>query len=191
MKISEFSKDLEHRAGIGRYAQIMNVVLVIVVAAQALALASADRTHRETLVPPEITKTFWVEDKRVSSEYLEQMGVYLLHLAMNRSPANADIQIEALLKYVAPASYPELRRQLLADVTRQKEDKVTTAFYPRLVTVDEDRQAVLFEGELKTWIGEKHIKTDMNKYLIKFGYKGRIYIEEFKDVTTEKDPWNA
>lgn len=189
MKISEFSKDLESRAGIGKYAQIMNLVLLIIVAAQAIALAKADRTHRETLIPPSISKTFWIDDDKVSPSYLEQMGQFLIQLALNRSPANAESQINELLKYVAPSSYPELEKQLVAEVSRQKEDRISTVFYPINVSVSEDRQAVLFEGTLNTWISDKLVKQEPKKYLIKFAYKGKVYINDIREVTNEQDPW--
>lgn len=191
MKITEFSKDLEKRTGIGRYAQFMNVLLILVVAAQAFALSKADRTHRETLIPPTINKTFWVEDDKVSPEYLEQMGVYLIQLALNRTPSNAVSQIDELLKYVAPQSYPELKKQLHSDALRQKEDNITIVFFPRHVTVDSGLQAVLFEGVTKKWIGDKPVGSDMKRYIIKFGYQGRVFLEDISDVTAEKDPWNA
>lgn len=191
MHLGQFSKDLERRTGIGIYAQIINVVLLLVVIAQAIALAKADRTHRETLIPPTINKTFWVEDDRVSPEYLQQMGQYLIQLALNRSPANAETQIKQLLQYVAPSSYGELEKQLLAEVSRQKEDRVSTIYYANNVSVSQDRQAVLFEGTLNTWIADKLIKQELKRYIIKFGYAGKVYIQEIKEVTNEKDPWNA
>jgi len=191
MKITEFNKELEKRTGIGRYAQFINAILILVVAAQAVALANADRTHRETLIPPTINKTFWIEDEKVSPEYLEQMGSFLMQLALNRTPTNAVYQVDELLKYVAPNSYPELRRQLQSDAVRQKEDNITMVFFPRHVTVDSDKQAVLFEGVTKKWIGDKIVGDDLKKYIIKFGFKGRVFLEDISDVTAEKDPWNA
>lgn len=191
MKLAEFSKDLERRAGIGVYAQIINVILMLIVIALSIALSKADRTHRETLIPPSINKTFWVEDDRVSPEYLQQMGQYLIQLALNRSPANAESQIEALLKYVAPSSYPELEKQLMAEVSRQKEDKISTVYYASNVQVSEDRQSVLFEGTLNTWIADKLIRQELKRYIIKFGFQGKVYINEIREVTNEKDPWNA
>lgn len=189
MKISEFSRDLESRAGIGKYAQIMNILLLLVVVALSIALAKADRTHRETLIPPSVSKTFWIDDDKVSPSYLEQMGQYLIQLALNRSPGNAEGQINELLKYVAPSSYPELQKQLIAEVTRQKEDRVSTVYYPTNVSVSEGRQSVLFEGVLNTWISDKLIKQEQKRYLIIFAFQGKVYIKEIKDVTNEQDPW--
>jgi conjugal transfer pilus assembly protein TraE len=190
MKIKDFSRELETRAGIGRYAQVVNIVLLLVVLGQSFALILADRTHRETIVPPTITKSFWVDGENVSPSYLEQMGQFILQLALNRSPQNAESQINELLKYVAPSSYAELKKQLMVEVERQKEDLVSTVFYPGNISVMEETQAVLIEGSLNTWVSDKLVKTENKKYLIKFGYQGRIYIEEIKDVTNEKDPWN-
>lgn len=189
MKLSDFSRELENRAGIGKYAQIMNVLLLISVVALSIALAKANRTHRETLIPPSVSKTFWVDDDKVSPSYLEQMGGYLIQLALNRSPANAEGQINELLKYVAPSSYPTLQKQLIAEVIRQKEDRVSTVYYPTNVSVSEDRQAVLFEGVLHTWISDKLVKQEQKRYLIDFAFQGKVYIENIKDVTNEPDPW--
>jgi conjugal transfer pilus assembly protein TraE len=192
MHIKEFSKDLSHRSGISVYVQITNVLLVVVIVFMSFALANANRTHRVTMVPPGITKTFWVEDEIASPEYLEQMGLFLLQLALNRHPLNAQSQIATLLKYVAPSSYGELKQQLDVEVKRQIESNISTIFHPTNVAVGQEKKILLVDGVLTTWIGEKKIKEEHRKYLINFDYSGgRMYIKAIKDVTGEKDPANA
>jgi conjugal transfer pilus assembly protein TraE len=192
MKLRDFSSDLEKRAGIGIVMQVIMVLLLVTVVAQAIALARADRTHHETLIPPSINKTFWVEDERVSPSYLEQMGLFLIQLSLNRTPINAESQIRELLKYVAPGSYVELEKSLLSEAQRQKDDKITTMFTATNVAVSENRQAVLFDGILMTWMTDKLLKQEAKKYLIIFGYAGgKVYIQSIKEVTNEKDPWGA
>ena len=58
--------------------------------------------ERIVIVPPNIHKTFWVESDRVSSEYLEQMGYFLLQLTLNVTPQSVDHQAKLLLPFSEP-----------------------------------------------------------------------------------------
>ena len=46
--------------------------------------------ERVIVVPPAVHKSFWVENDRVSAEYLEQMGYFLIQLALNVTPQSVD-----------------------------------------------------------------------------------------------------
>ena len=46
-----------------------------------------------------------MESDRVSSEYLEQMGYFLMQLTLNVTPQSVDHQAKLLLQYAAPASF--------------------------------------------------------------------------------------
>lgn len=48
--------------------------------------------ERIVVVPPSVHKTFWVEADRVSPEYLEEMGYFLMQLILNVTPQSVDHQ---------------------------------------------------------------------------------------------------
>jgi hypothetical protein len=88
-------------------------------------------------VPPAVHKTFWVESERVSSEYLEQMGYFLMQLTLNVTPQSVDHQAKVLLQYASPGASGELRTALLAAAERLKRDGASTVFSAQDLVVDE------------------------------------------------------
>ena len=90
-----------HRGGIfGKSLRYMPLTLPTLA---ALALRASGR-ERVVLLPPAVHKSFWVEQDRVSPEYLEQMGYFLLQLILNVTPQSIDHQSRLLLQYAAPAA---------------------------------------------------------------------------------------
>lgn len=189
MKLKQLSDDIAFRTGVKGIFQVLLIGSFATNLFLAIALASADRTHRETMVPPEIKKSFWVEDSQVSNEYLEQMGTFLLQLALDNTPVNAEYNAKMLLKYAAPASYGDLEKALLINAKRLKEDNASTMFSPRAVTPNEKDNSIAFSGVLTTYIGEKRVSEVQKNYLVKLGYSaGRVYVLELRE-TDAKQPF--
>lgn len=189
MKLKQLSDDIAFRTGVKGILQVLLIGSFATNLFLSIALASADRTHRETMVPPDIKRTFWVEDSKVSSEYLEQMGTFLMQLALDNTPASAEYNARMLLKYAAPASYGELERVLLVNAKRLKEDNASTVFSPRAVTPNDKENSIAFSGVLTTFIGDKRVSELQKNYLVKLGYSaGRIYVLEMRE-TDAKQPF--
>src|SRR5690348_9809428 len=108
MKLALLHQDLSsvRRASAFLLALLIGSVLVnLILAVFAYRLSSHQRV---VVMPPSVHKTFWVEDERVSAEYLEQMGYFLMQLILNVTPQSVDHQSKVLLQYAAPAAYGEL-----------------------------------------------------------------------------------
>jgi conjugal transfer pilus assembly protein TraE len=128
MKLAWMAEDIAsaRRATSFLVALLVGSMLVnLVLALFAVRLSGHERI---VIVPPNIHKTFWVESDRVSSEYLEQMGYFLMQLTLNVTPQSVDHQAKLLLQYAAPASFGELRTALLAAAERLKRDGASTVF---------------------------------------------------------------
>lgn len=189
MKITKLSEEIEFRSGFKMVFQAILALSLMMNLLLAIGLAKADRTHRETMVPPVIHKTFWVEDDKVSPEYLEEMGLFITQLALNNSPMSIDYNIEKLLKYAAPQSYGELEKTLKVTAVNMKRDASSTVFSVRGVTPNDKDNSVAFSGMLATYIAEKKTSEVPKAYIIKFGYSaGRVYVIEFRE-TDVKHPY--
>lgn len=189
MKLKQLSDDIAFRTGVKGIFQVLLIGSFTTNLFLAIALASADRTHRETMVPPDIKRTFWVEDSKVSAEYLEQMGNFIIQLALDNTPVNAEYNAKMLLKYAAPASYGELEKTLLINAKRLKDDNASTVFSPRAVTPNERENSIAFSGVLTTYIGDKRVSEVQKNYLVKLGYSsGRVYVLELRE-TDPKQPF--
>jgi len=189
MKLALMQRDL----GAARRATTILLALLmgsiganLVLAAFAFRLANRERI---VLVPPSVNKTFWVEPQRVSSEYLEQMGYFLMQLTLNVTPQSVDHQSRLLLQYAAPAAYGELRTQLAATAERLKKDSAATVFSAQDLSVDEHHLRVAVRGQLVTFISDRRVSEVVKGYVIEFQYTGgRVFLKAFRE-TNPNDPF--
>lgn len=192
MKPSDIAAELETRANLKRIWLGALVISVTTNLLLAVGLATADRTHREIVVPPEINKTFWIEDKKASASYLEQMGLFMLMNALNVTPLSADYQMKQILKYTTPAYYGTLEKHLTAQAKRLVRDNVSTTISVTGITVDENRQAVLFDAVLNTALADKRVSQEAKKYEVLFTMNnGRIYLNELRELDEKGMPVSA
>ena len=162
-------------------SMLVNLVLAVF----AVRLSGHERV---VVVPPTIHKTFWVESDRVSSEYLEQMGYFLMQLTLNVTPQSVDHQATVLLQYAAPASFGELRTALLGAAERLKRDGASTIFSARDLTVDERALRVGVRGQLTTFISDRRVSEVSKGYAIELQYSGgRVFLKAFRE-TNPNDP---
>lgn len=162
-------------------AMVTNLILAVFV----IRMAGHERI---VLVPPVVHKTFWVETERVSPEYLEQMGYFLMQLTLNVTPQSVDHQSKVLLSYAAPSAFGELRTALAATAERLKRDGATTVFSAQDITVDERAMKVGVRGQLTTYVSDRRVSEAAKGYAIEFHYSaGRIYLKAFRE-THPNDP---
>ncbi len=168
-----------------KLALLASLALNIVIALIAFRLIGLERV---ILVPPTIHKSFWVESDKVSTEYLEQMGYFLVQLVLNVTPQSVDYQSKLLLQYAAPASYGEIRTAMAVTGDRLKRDGAATVFSPRTINVDEHALKVAVQGQLTAFIGDRRVSDVSKSYLIELQYAlGKITIKSFKE-TNANDP---
>ena len=157
-------------------------------AAAERLVRAIDLHERIVIVLPNIHKTFWVESDRVSSEYLEQMGYFLMQLTLNVTPQSVDHQAKLLLQYAAPASFGELRTALLAAAERLKRDGASTVFSAQNLVVDERTLQVGVRGQLTTFISDRRVSEVSKAYAIELQYAGgRMFLKAFRE-TNPNDP---
>lgn len=145
--------------------------------------------NRQTLVPPSIDKTFWVNKKRVSPEYLEQMGYFIGQLVLSVTPASVDYQNKVLLQYACPSAHGKLKVDQTVAGNALRRDSISTFFATRLIQVDEKTLQVALPGTMSTWISNKKAPDYAKTYLAKFEYlNGRICVADFKETSSD-DPF--
>ena len=174
-----------------RAALLLMVVLAISLLTNILlAILSLHLTGRErtVLVPPTISKTFWLDAESVGGEYLEQMAYFLIQLTLDVTPQSVDHQARVLLQYASPAAYGDLHSTLSAAAERLKRDGASTVFNPQEFTVDQTAMRVGVRGQLTTFIGERRVSDNAKGYALEFEYRGgRIFLKALRE-TNPNDP---
>lgn len=192
MNLSTALHEFETRAALQRLWLLLILCLMASNVLLGIALVSADRTHRETLVPPEIRKSFWVEDAHVSASYLEQMGLFVLMNAMNVTPHSAEYQMRQILRYTTPSYHGVLEKHLLAQAKRLSRDNVSTAVAVTGVTVDEARQSVRFDTLLRTMLADKTVAETPRRFEVVFGMtQGQIRLHQLRELDEKGQPVSA
>jgi conjugal transfer pilus assembly protein TraE len=155
---------------------LMNVLL-------SLSLFSLIGKERVLVVPPVVSREFWVATDSVSDSYLEQMSEFFSSLVLNVTPSSFSTRSEQLLLHVDPSTYSIVKTQLVEQGIEVARRAMSTSFHPLSFKVDRNSLMVEVKGELKILIGNSPIETKIQAYQIQFSHRnGRIFIKEFKEV---------
>lgn len=147
--------------------------------------------ERTVVVPTEMHKTFWIEDTQASPEYLEQMALYFIRLALDITPSAVDYQSEVFLRYVDPRAYGQLKTELILEAERVKRMSASQAFFPREIEFDVRKRRVAVRGDLTTFIGEQRVRTEPQTWRITFALAGgKMSVTEFIKVDND-DPFET
>ena len=175
----------ELRAG-NRNRDFVISILSLCLLISVVSVLSVLGTERTIVVPPNISKTFWVTGTKASADYLEQMGSFIAWLILDVSPASIDWKRDMLLTYVSPDKFGALKSQQDLEAERLKQLNASTFFLPQQVVVDEPSQGVVVRGRLRTQVNGQDTTTESKAYLAKFQYAGgRVHLETFKEIPYE------
>jgi conjugal transfer pilus assembly protein TraE len=138
------------------------------------------------LVPPSITREFWVSQKNVSPSYLSSMSLYFSELRFNLTPANAASQRQIFLDYVDPSEYEKLKAELIEEEAHLKKDHIAISFYATgMPQIDVAHLMAKVPGDLQYVVGDSLEPMQHVVYQITYrlsGGKLMIHsIEEVKD----------
>ncbi len=179
---------------------LRSVTLLLGISLVITTLMLSVKTERILLVPPKMTKEFWIERDRVAPEYMEQMGVFVATLVGNLSPVNAEFNVNMLIRHYLDPSHqnPEVIQELLGQAAYIKKNNITQAFFPSSISiVDSENMKVRVEGSSIINIGTNRISGERVSYLIRFDARNyKLYVEEFaieskekvRDKRAEEDP---
>lgn len=143
-------------------------------------------TERTVLVPPNISKTFWVTSNQASATYLEDMASFIAWLILDVSPATIDWKSDTLLNYVSPDQYGALKIRQAVEAERLRRVNGATYLLPQQLVVNENKQAVVLRGRLRTTINGQETSADQKAYQIGFEYVGgRVQLSKFEEIPYE------
>ncbi|MEW6400242.1 MAG: type IV conjugative transfer system protein TraE [Chloroflexota bacterium] len=172
MRIDKLSGQVAVTLGVRRWAVMMFALSQIALLLMLIAFLTRGDTHRETLVPPTIHATFWVEDDKVSKEYLIEMGVFLAQLYFDVTPQNVDFNHRTLKSYIDPRFYGKLEIEAGAYAQKIKADNASTFMAIAMVMPDEAKQRIAVQGVLNTYLGDSRTSQVNKTYVFQFAQRG-------------------
>ena len=167
---------------------LLGLVSILLILLLVLSACLFFRSERVIVLPPEVKREFWVEGNRFSPEYLEEMAVYFLHLALDVNQTTLPYNTEILSRYsdVETANY--LREKYARDIKKLKDNDASTSFEVKEVTVFPEVNVVRVSGRIKHYFGSKCIKERLTTYEVVFKtYRGRLFFKEIKEQEEQNE----
>lgn len=130
------------------------------------------KTERIVVVPPVIEKEFWVDSQAISATYLEQFGLFLGGLLLNKSSHSADLQRVVLCRHTEPSYLAILKQKLVEEEEKLKKQNASYVFYLNNVFVNPDLLTVTLLGDRQFFIAGQQTSSENCGYTLQFTYKG-------------------
>lgn len=172
MRIEKLSGQVAATLGVKRWMILMFALSQITLLLGMVIFFARGDTHRETLVPPTIHRSFWVEDDKVSKEYLIEMSIFLAQLYFDVTPQNVVFNQNLLKRYIDPRYYGKFETEAGAYAKRIKDDNASTFFAVATIVTDEPKQRVAVQGILNTYLGDARTSQVSKTYVFEFGQRG-------------------
>lgn len=160
---------------------------VLILANLLLVLILANIARVTVLVPSRISGEYIIEDDQVNDVYLKDRADELIRVILNVTPNNLDQMYDNVLKAVRPENHFELKAALKKFGKEVTTRNITTAFYPKSVTVDTKNFTADISGEFYTILGNSFISKNRS-YRLAFVYNGYdLSLLNFTEITEEKN----
>jgi conjugal transfer pilus assembly protein TraE len=114
----------------------------------------------------------------VSATYLEQFGVFLGQLLLNKSSQSASEQRNIILRHTEPAFLGLMKQRLIEEEEMLKKQSSSYTFYPIEITIDLKRMEVKLTGDRIAFAGAKTVSSKRETYILSFVYDGyRLFLK--------------
>jgi conjugal transfer pilus assembly protein TraE len=164
---------------------------ILVSACLGFYLVTHKTVERTILVPPEISRTMWIEGDQVSAEYLEDMASFIAQLILNTTPMGVDHQGAVLKRYACSDGYGILDSLIRQSALRLKQDSATTLFSIRQMRVDRVNKKIAMQGVQSVFVGERAVGQENKTYVMALAMPaGKLCVKDFYE-STAKDPLDS
>ena len=164
--------------------RIVTLILAGVIVFEGYLITEKVNSERVIVLPPKISKPFWVAGNKISKGYLENMGSFIAFYLYDISPDTAKNSIDNILVYVEPQYYGIVKKILYKQIDYITANDISRVFYPSSINVDTPGQIKVI-GILKDIIGNKIVNQKQIELDIGYEIKqGRFWIVSLvtKDV---------
>ena len=164
--------------------RIVTLILTGVIIFEGYLISEKVNSERIVVLPPKISKPFWVAGNKISKGYLESMGEFISFYLYDISPDTAKNSVDNILTYVEPQYYGIVKKILYQQITYISANDISRVFYPSEINTNIPGKITVI-GILKDIIGNKVVNQKQIKLNIGYEIKqGRFWIVSLitKDV---------
>jgi conjugal transfer pilus assembly protein TraE len=170
-KKSELMKEKKTRVLLISISSLLLVMAIMQSITIVALVRYAHSKHETHFIPPKISQEFTLSGTGVSEGYLRDMTTFLTQLRFNVTTSSSPYQFNALLGYVAPSLYGDIRAQLVKEVDQIKHEHLSSTFYPSDFEVDIKHLNVKVIGQMRRFVGADLMSDVRETYLVKYSYE--------------------
>jgi conjugal transfer pilus assembly protein TraE len=140
-----FERNLNSLSAQRNYLVVLSLLLSI-----ALILACVFlflKKERIVVVPAVVEKEFWVESNSVSATYLEQFGLFLGQLLLNKSSSSSEVSRNILCRHTTPQYLSLLKQKLVEEEDILRKQNASYVFYLHNIYVNPQKLKVTLKGD--------------------------------------------
>lgn len=183
MDSQRYADDLDSIRRVLKRQQIIAIVLGVALVLALIQSFSQFGRERTVVVPPTIERGFWITASTASTEYIEQMSLWIASLILDVTPSNGAYKSGMLLQFVDPSAHGALKEAGELSLQRLRRDSASTLFDLETIRTDVERLAALMTGKLNTFINGQLVSTTTKHYLVRYRLSaGRASVIEFSEV---------
>lgn len=187
MEYQSYQGSVHQLRRLNRYLVIALIALSIAIIAMSFCIYRAIGHKTVTLVPPVLSQQISLSDVTPDQSYIEQMGLFLSSIRLNVTPKNAKKNFDIFLSHVAPESYGYLSSLLYKEEAAIKKGDISAVFYPTDQYIDLNKSALVIDGRLDKYSGERKVSSKEVRFEVVFDYRdGSLLITDFHQVATKK-----
>lgn len=143
------------------------------------------KTEKIIIVPAVIEKEFWVDSNTISATYLEQFGLFLGQLLLNKSSYSAPINRAILCRHTEPHYLNLLKQKLFEEEETLKKQNASYVFFLTNIFTNPEQLTVTLLGERQFLIGSQKPSHEKCIYTLNFTYTGARLL--LSGITQEKE----
>lgn len=189
MKLDFYLQKSSNLFAENRLLKFCLLIITLVTIYNTVMMGRALRYTRTILVPANMDRKIEFIEGKPTDEYIKQIGRSLSTLGLSFSPATVRSQFGEMLKYYAPAAYPDAYKMWYTLASRVEEAKVSQVFYLRNMKLNINTNEIELIGEKRQYTDEKMIKGDeFSKYVINYQITdGKFEVLTFLEKSQHKE----
>lgn len=162
---------------------IVCLILGLVIVVQTWSMMQLMSSNRTVILPPQVSKEFWLTDTRLSHSYYEQVGFYIADRVLSYSPDTIVNSFGVLTPFFTNDRdvINKIRKQFNEQAEFVKSEKLYQTFYPVQVQVDENRKILKVLGNTRRFIDKVFVHEVQSYIDINYALEsGRFVIKNLR-----------
>ena len=183
MKLDTYINKTSNLYAENRLLKFAIVIIGIAVIVNGFMSYIAMHYQKVVILPPVVDRRIVISGNKVDENYIKLFTRYAMTLLQNYTATTARSQFTEFLSLVTTSAYPQMQKTLYTLADTIKKLNMTSAFYPRKITIDEKNRTITVTGLKKEFTNTTVVEDGPRKYMIKYAIiNGRFYIDAVKEV---------